>query len=149
MSAGKMEQVGPPFEIYNFPQTQFVASFVGTLNQLRCTVVDAAQGVFSYNSQPLKTSSPFEAPTGTAVQVMLRPEELQLGAHEGENQLTGQVKSVTFLGAIVRVEVTLGEAIVTLDALNERTLNLPTVGQPQTISFPPHACWVMSESGRP
>ena len=41
MNAGRMEQVGPPFEIYNFPKTSFVASFVGTLNQLRCTVVDA------------------------------------------------------------------------------------------------------------
>ncbi|MCB1719851.1 MAG: ABC transporter ATP-binding protein, partial [Candidatus Competibacteraceae bacterium] len=29
MSAGRMEQVGSPFEIYNFPQTRFVASFVG------------------------------------------------------------------------------------------------------------------------
>src|SRR6185503_7901114 len=39
MSAGKMEQVGPPFEIYNFPRTPFVASFVGTLNQIQCKVV--------------------------------------------------------------------------------------------------------------
>ena len=32
MSEGRMEQVGTPFEIYNFPATPFVASFVGTLN---------------------------------------------------------------------------------------------------------------------
>ncbi|HUO46229.1 MAG TPA: hypothetical protein VM470_05305 [Acidimicrobiia bacterium] len=29
MSRGFMEQVGPPFQIYNFPSTAFVASFVG------------------------------------------------------------------------------------------------------------------------
>src|SRR4029078_820710 len=34
MSEGRMEQVGTPFEIYNFPTTAFVASFVGTLNVL-------------------------------------------------------------------------------------------------------------------
>jgi putative spermidine/putrescine transport system ATP-binding protein len=79
---------------------------------------------------------------------MLRPEELHFGAHDGENQLIGQVKSVTFLGAVVRVEVNLGEAIVTLDVLNERRLNLPMIGQPQTISFPPHACWVMPASSK-
>ncbi|HEX9924529.1 MAG TPA: ABC transporter ATP-binding protein, partial [Anaerolineae bacterium] len=55
MNIGKVEQVGTPFEIYNFPQTQFVASFVGMLNQLQCTVADAAQGVLSYQNQQLAT----------------------------------------------------------------------------------------------
>ena len=32
MSEGRIEQIGTPFEIYNFPATPFVASFVGTLN---------------------------------------------------------------------------------------------------------------------
>ena len=42
MSEGRMEQVGTPFEIYNYPATPFVASFVGTLNAVEATVVDAA-----------------------------------------------------------------------------------------------------------
>src|SRR5512142_2359155 len=33
MREGEMDQVGTPFEIYNFPTTAFVASFVGTLNR--------------------------------------------------------------------------------------------------------------------
>ncbi len=40
MSQGQMEQVGTPFEIYNFPQTAFVASFVGTLNTTDAEVID-------------------------------------------------------------------------------------------------------------
>jgi putative spermidine/putrescine transport system ATP-binding protein len=146
MSAGKMEQVGTPFEIYNFPKTQFVASFVGTLNQLQCTVVDATQGILAHDGQQLTTTSPIEAANGAAVRVMLRPEELHLGPQEGENQLTGQVETVTFLGSVVRMRVDLGDAMVTLDALNERKLRLPDVGQSQTVSFPPHACWVMPEA---
>ena len=34
MSEGRIEQIGTPAEIYNFPATPFVASFVGTLNLL-------------------------------------------------------------------------------------------------------------------
>jgi putative spermidine/putrescine transport system ATP-binding protein len=98
MSKGLMEQVGTPFEIYNYPQTAFVASFVGTLNQLPGVVVDAAAGRLSTNGQPLTTTNPITAPTGATVQVMLRPEELSFGARPEENQLTGQVESVTFLG---------------------------------------------------
>ena len=33
MSEGRIEQIGTPFEIYNFPATAFVASFVGTLER--------------------------------------------------------------------------------------------------------------------
>src|SRR5512146_2933757 len=41
MYDGRIEQVGTPFQIYNFPETAFVASFVGTLNTFKAEVVDA------------------------------------------------------------------------------------------------------------
>jgi putative spermidine/putrescine transport system ATP-binding protein len=146
MNAGFTEQVGKPFEIYNFPKTSFVASFVGTLNQLRCKVLSAAAGKLAYDGQTFTTSSPVRGKDGDTVTVMLRPEELHFILREGENQLKGKVESVTFLGAIVRLRVNLGEAVVIVDALNERTLKLPEVGGTQTVSFPAHACWVMSEA---
>jgi len=147
MSAGNIEQVGTPFEIYNYPRTQFVASFVGTLNQLHCEVVDAAQGLLRYHDQPLTTGAPIEFPNGAAVKVLLRPEELQLGNGHGHetNQLVGQVETVSFLGATVRVELSLNGSRLTMDLQNERQLQLPQVGQSYTVSFPPHACWVMPE----
>jgi putative spermidine/putrescine transport system ATP-binding protein len=141
MSAGRMEQVGKPWEIYNYPTTEFVAGFVGTLNQLRSRVVDAKAGELEYLGQRYKVSG--ELPPGETVIAMLRPEQLRMGAFEGENQLTGKLVSLAFLGAIVRMGIQLGETIVTLDALNERRLALPKVGEALTISFPPHAAWVM------
>ncbi|MGH2619861.1 MAG: ABC transporter ATP-binding protein [Anaerolineales bacterium] len=146
MSAGQMEQVGTPFEIYNFPKTSFVASFVGTLNQLRCTVTDAESGAVAFDGQTMRVGSPIQFAKGTRVLMMLRPEELHLGEGGGDNRLSGKVDSVTFLGGIVRVRVGLGDSNLTLDILNERTLRLPTVGEQQTLSFPPHACWVMAEN---
>ena len=41
MNRGVVEQVGSPSEIYNFPKTLFVASFVGTLNVIEGIVRDA------------------------------------------------------------------------------------------------------------
>jgi putative spermidine/putrescine transport system ATP-binding protein len=146
MNAGRMEQVGRPFEIYNFPKTSFVASFVGTLNQLRCTVVEATKGQLSFDGQTFSTATPIRSPNGSTVVAALRPEELHFGRFDGENHLTGTVETVTFLGAIVRMRLRLGSSLVTLDALNERRLTLPEVGQTQTVSFPPHACWVMAET---
>ncbi len=142
MSAGKIEQVGSPFDIYNYPSTAFVASFVGTLNQMRCRVVDAGAGKLALGDQQFKTSAPIKAGAAEAL-VMLRPEELHMGAREGDNSLTGKVESVAFLGSVVRVHLKLGDSVVTLDALNERKLILPKVGENLTVSFPPHGCWVM------
>jgi putative spermidine/putrescine transport system ATP-binding protein len=143
MNSGLVEQVGTPFEIYNFPQTLFVATFVGTLNHLPCRVVDAARGLLAFDGRTITPGESIAATNGSTVMLMLRPEELRLGPGGGENQLDGRVEAVNFLGSIVRLLVKVGESPLTLDIFNERTLNLPHVGEQHVVSFPPHACWVM------
>jgi len=146
MSKGQIEQAAPPFEVYNYPRTAFVASFVGTLNQLTCTVANAAQGHLRHNGSTFLVPGPLRQAEGAQVVLMLRPEELRLGKAEGLNQLTGTVQSVSFLGAVVRVKLLHGLSPITLDLFNERNLKLPEVGQAYIISFPPHACWIMGEN---
>ena len=158
MSEGRMEQVGTPFEIYNFPTTAFVASFVGTLNVLPGVVVDAARGELTVAGQPIRLRAGFEGARGREVRVALRPEMVSLGAgSDGENRLTGKVTDVSFLGSIVRIRVGLGAdyedagggaqagsvtlaehgTVVVLDEFNEPTLKLPQLEDTVTISFPP------------
>jgi putative spermidine/putrescine transport system ATP-binding protein len=59
MNHGFMEQVGPPFEIYNFPKTEFVAQFVGTLNSFESEVVDPAAGILAIDGHKLPTALGF------------------------------------------------------------------------------------------
>ena len=56
MSEGRIEQIGTPSEIYNFPSTAFVASFVGTLNLVNAGVIDAGAGRLSIDGQEVRTS---------------------------------------------------------------------------------------------
>ncbi|MBM7328485.1 ABC transporter ATP-binding protein, partial [Agrobacterium sp. S2] len=42
MNAGRADQIGSPFDIYNTPATRFVASFVGTLNLIDAIVADSS-----------------------------------------------------------------------------------------------------------
>ena len=44
MSRGRIEQVGRPFEVYNYPGTPFVAAFVGQLNYLEGQVARSRRG---------------------------------------------------------------------------------------------------------
>jgi putative spermidine/putrescine transport system ATP-binding protein len=142
MSKGQIEQVGEPFEIYNNPATGFVASFVGQLNRLPVTVVDPALGRVRVGRSEIRTTSLIESPAGAEVSLMMRPEEVTFDAEE-ENVLEGTVESVTFLGSIVRVQVTVDGGRLTADLFNERLLQLPAAGDATQISFPAHACWVM------
>src|SRR3989304_6110420 len=56
MNEGRMEQVGTPFEIYNFPKTEFVAHFVGTLNAIQAKVRDAATGLLVVSGKEIRTA---------------------------------------------------------------------------------------------
>jgi putative spermidine/putrescine transport system ATP-binding protein len=141
MSAGNIEQIGTPFEIYNFPQTPFAASFVGHLNLLPVAVVDSTHANFNGHIIELGQATKFEA--GKHARLASRPEEFRLGQAEGRNMIDGTVESVTFLGSIVRTRVDLGGAFVSVDLFNERQLTLPQIGEKVTVSFPSHACWLM------
>ena len=146
MSEGRMEQVGTPFEIYNFPSTAFVASFVGTLNQLRATVVDAGRGEVSVSGQPVKLAKGFPGTAGQEVRLALRPEMGSLSDRAYEcSRLSGRVADISFLGSIVRIRVALEdpsgngtgeEQTLILDEFNEPTLKLPSLEDRVTVSFP-------------
>ena len=146
MSQGRVEQIGTPFEIYNFPTTRFVASFVGQLNVLPAMVVDAEAGRLTVGGQEIRVSAKIEAPAGSTMSLALRPEMVSMGdGVEGSNRLAGTVADVDFLGAIVRMRIRLGDGVVvTLDVFNEPTLKLPAVGSSITISFPAEGPLVMA-----
>ncbi|HSO29496.1 MAG TPA: ABC transporter ATP-binding protein [Candidatus Sulfomarinibacteraceae bacterium] len=138
MSDGRIEQIGTPFEVYNFPTTAFVASFVGTLNVLPAGVVDSGSGRLSIRGQEIRISRPVAARTGDTISLALRPEMVSLGeGPAGSNVLRGTVADVSFLGSIVRIRVRIGDGVlVTLDEFNEPTLVLPQLEASTAISFP-------------
>lgn len=145
MNQAQIEQVGTPFEIYNFPKTAFVASFVGTLNSVQAEVVDATSGVVQVAGQAIRTGRPL--PTGDGpVTIALRPELLSLASANGENQLVGQIDNIAFLGAVVRIQVWLGETTLRVDTFNNPHLALPEIGAPVTVSFSPEAVLVLEQA---
>lgn len=141
MRRGVIEQVGTPQQIYNFPASDFVAEFVGHINLLPVEVVQADAGVVRLGSQVVRAGQ-FEHLNGRPVRLAVRPEELKAGSVEGANNLTGMIESVTYLGAIVRIRVDVDGQLVSLDMFNERSLEIPVVGQPYHVNFPVEACWL-------
>jgi putative spermidine/putrescine transport system ATP-binding protein len=152
MSDGRVEQIGTPFEIYNFPATPFVASFVGTLNAVEATVVDAAAGRLTIAGHPVRTTSEVSDPAGTRVMVALRPEMISLSgtAPDDANRLPATIRDVAFLGSVVRVTTMVDETTrVDVDTFNNPNLDVPPAGSAVTLTFPPEAALVLGQDALP
>jgi putative spermidine/putrescine transport system ATP-binding protein len=151
MSEGRIEQIGTPSEIYNFPATPFVASFVGTLNLLNAKVVDPARGELEIEGQRVRAAKAVAASSGATVSVALRPESIELGENGGTNRFHGPLQDISFLGSIVRMRMGLGNdsTSLSLDTFNDPNLELPPVGDQVTVSFPPEACLVLAQGEAP
>jgi putative spermidine/putrescine transport system ATP-binding protein len=146
MNESRIEQVGTPFEIYNFPTTLFVASFVGTLNILPGEMVATGSDRVRVDGQEIRAGRPVsqDMASNGRLSLALRPELLSLNGHApAENQLTGQVENISFLGSIVRIQVRLQENAFFLDEFNNPHLTLPTIGDTVVVTFQREACLVL------
>ena len=115
MQAGRIEQDGTPEDLYERPATAFVAGFMGDTNLVRGIVTTAEpDGTLvldpSIGRRIVARGDGFRA--GDPVIVSLRPERLSLApgrAPEGEDDWSGRVSAVIYLGDAIRYHVVVGE----------------------------------------
>ena len=97
MSAGRLEQLGTPEELYERPATRFVADFIGTTNLLRGTV--EADGARPPRGRRARADRPRRAcPPVSAIEISLRPEAIDLVPAEAEGAMPGTVEQAAYLG---------------------------------------------------
>jgi iron(III) transport system ATP-binding protein len=119
MNAGRIQQIGTPRDIYERPQTTFVADFVGTTNFVDGDVLgaDTEAGYFRIRTGlgTLRAISAEALTTGARVVLSVRPEDVGLSETEpdGEvNVLSGTVDQKVFLGEALDWQVKVGERVV-------------------------------------
>lgn len=147
MYEGRMEQVGTPFEIYNFPQTSFVANFVGSLNNATAEISDPARGLLNLNGIQLITASDIQAKKkGDKVSISVRPERFSFASEQKkDNVLDCTIENITFLGSVVRIQVKIGDAKFNMDTFNNPFLELPKIGSKDQVTCSKEAVLVLDE----
>ena len=101
LSAGKIEQVGTPLELYEQPDNLFVAGFIGSpkMNFIEAEVIDASAGHatvrLSDGAQIRALVDASRAHKGDKVTLGIRPEHFAIGANENLIQTT-----VTFVESL-------------------------------------------------
>lgn len=130
MYEGKVEQVGTPFEIYNFPKTQFVANFVGSLNTATAEITDPEKGLLSVDGVQFISSEKMDSfKKGDKVRIAIRPERFSFASEQKKaNVLDCTIENITFLGAVVRIQILIGNTKFNMDTFNNPFLELPKIG---------------------
>jgi spermidine/putrescine transport system ATP-binding protein len=107
MRHGKIEQIGPPEEVYESPATEFVAGFLGASNLLPGTLAASSNDVttvhLSTGHDVTVPSSRVPADVNGSVKVGVRPEKITLEADAGEpaagsNWVGGLLRMSTYIG---------------------------------------------------
>jgi sulfate transport system ATP-binding protein len=103
LNKGRVEQMGPPQELYEHPTTPFVAEFLGSINVLR----GRCQGGLAFLGDG--TLAPLAHPvTDGPVTAYVRPHDIDVTRHlNGHASWPGRVRHVVPLGGTVRLEVLL------------------------------------------
>jgi putative spermidine/putrescine transport system ATP-binding protein len=145
MYDGRIEQVGTPFEIYNFPATSFVASFVGTLNTTEVEVIDPKAHSVRLEGQQIQAAAGLAGKRpGDKVRIAVRPERISFASDgKKDNLVDCKVLNITFLGSIVRLQIGMGSLTFHMDEFNNPALKLPEVGEKIQVTFSREAVLVL------
>jgi iron(III) transport system ATP-binding protein len=153
MHAGRIVQLGTPREIYESPNSIFVAEFIGASNLVPGTVtaigggrveVDTAIGRF-VSSRPIDSGA---AAVGESVRVSIRPETVRLSSHEdaaagGVNRVSGTVVATSYVGDSVITVVRAGST--ELRVRSAPTLN-PEAGSEVALTVTDDSVTVLTET---
>ncbi|MDH3712206.1 MAG: putative 2-aminoethylphosphonate ABC transporter ATP-binding protein [Cyclobacteriaceae bacterium] len=98
---GYVEQIGTPNEIYQQPQTKFVADFIGTMNFFKAQVIEN-DGV-KIDELIFKLETDSEYFKGDQVIAAIRPEEFIITDASNKSAFETRIEEIEFLGNFVRV----------------------------------------------
>ena len=147
LNAGKVEQFGAPFEVYNHPASRFVATFVGTLNTVQATVADAAKKTVIIDGQVVTIPAlPATARSGESIALTMRPEAVALAnGITRDIVLDGTISEVNFLGSVIRLKVDLGANAINLDTFNDQRTPPPAFNERVRVSIASSDVLVLSD----
>ena len=130
ISQGKLQQVGNPSEIYEFPVNKFVADFIGETNLIDVQVesVSGGKGVCVLPGNAKLTCLAADGAHKGAGHISVRPERIQI-VEAGKGLLSGTVDRRVYLGTDMHVFVRLVDGeMITVRVQNSKEMHIPDVG---------------------
>lgn len=122
MKNGQIEQIAQPKEIYDRPQSEFVADFIGNTNIVKGRITESLGNAGYYKVitalGELSANSSHLLPIGTSVHVSIRPENIYLSRKPlgKDNIWRGKLVASIFLGEFQDVQLAISEQLLQVRA---------------------------------
>ena len=136
MNEGVIEQIGSPVEIYRFPNSRFVANFIGRANFIDGLVLAQHNSTLTIKSlgQAITLSNiKREFREGEAVTLIVRPEMIQIRKAGGMYQ--GVIRQAVYLGDMIEYAVEVGGVSVLGTETDPHVTELFPEGENVTLDF--------------
>jgi len=151
MSAGRVEQLGTPEELYERPRTRFVADFIGTSNLLGGIVetLDGSTALVRLSSGEACLTGAAGLAVGRRIELSVRPEAVSLRATNGtgpsgaRGAIPAAVEQVAYLGGNVQYLVRTGGGL-TITALASKSGQRIPVGGGVDVTWSPGDALVLA-----
>jgi iron(III) transport system ATP-binding protein len=140
LRGGEIEQLGTPEDLYKHPLSPFAAEFFGDVNQLSCTVRNAAVAT------PFGPVSAAAVAEGGAALLLIRPEALRLAEPGAEGSVPARVLEAHMLGANALLEVALGEHLLQVLIAGDQ---LPALGSEVSLQLDRRGAFVFAALSQP
>lgn len=132
MDQGRIRQIAPPAEIYEYPNSRLVAEFIGDVNILEGRIAEAGRDHAEIESAEagcaIHVDHGVDAPRGATVWVALRPEKLAISKQppldSRINCLQGEVWDIGYLGnlSIYHVRLASGKQVTSVQTNQSRLI---------------------------
>jgi putrescine transport system ATP-binding protein len=153
MHKGSLVQVAGPRELYESPNSRWVATFVGDVNFIEGLVVSQKGSLLTLRTEEAGTiivTSTIQPVAGMTVPIAIRPEKIRISSEtassELANALRGEIVDINYLGDITAYQVKLSSGSVmkvTAANLVRSEAGFFATGQRVSLSFSPDACIVL------
>jgi putrescine transport system ATP-binding protein len=156
MDKGEIKQVGTPTEIYEFPKSKFIASFIGSITTFPVRVVSPGQDETTVEAEAFGgkiTARSIEGLSkGQELTLALRPEKIAISKTKPKtaNAFAGEVKDLAYFGkdSLYRIKLASGQ-LLSVHAVNsqrageaERAANW---GEKVWVGFEPPSAILLTE----
>lgn len=144
MNEGSLLQVGTPTDIYEHPQSRFVADFIGEINLLDGVVSNGAVTLGGGYVLPLDHA----VAAGTPVNVALRPEQLRISRSDdqvpdGASRVEGTIGRRVYFGESYYYEVSTPAGLLDVRQENRPGLALLEPGERVVVYWDPSSAAVL------
>lgn len=146
MNEGRIEQVGPPIETYRYPQSRFVADFIGRANFIPGQVRGQQNGRLSLEMLGIRlsvTAAEANYKTDAEVTVVVRPEMMVLNREQ--SQVEGIVRRASYLGDVVEYDVEVGQQLLSMVENDPRHVTIHGEGETVRIGFLEDCLYVLPQ----